>query len=316
MTNLVFSLNVVLPLVIIIGLGWFLRWRERLSSSFLKVGNYLVFYVLLPARLIHSITSSPASSQLDASFILFAVTGVTFIFLLFWFLVSKVIKDPRECGAFVHTVFRSNYALYGIAVANNVYGSLGVAVATQILPFSITGFNVMAVILLSYYMHGSKHLSWKQLIIDMLKNPLILSCVSAFFCSATSYIARLYGVCFSQIGATATPLALILLGAQLYDTMQHGSGRFRLVFTATIMRLIVVPAITLSAAIALGFRNEKLIALMALFASPTAVTSFIMASNMNSDADLTAQIIATTTIASAFTIFIWIFLLRTFGFIL
>ena len=288
-----------------------------MSSSFLKVGNYLVFYVLLPARLIHSITSSPASSQLDASFILFAVTGVTFIFLLFWFLVSKVIKDPRECGAFVHTVFRSNYALYGIAVANNVYGSLGVAVATQILPFSITGFNVMAVILLSYYMHGSKHLSWKQLIIDMLKNPLILSCVSAFvFAQLPLTLPGFMVSVFSQIGATATPLALILLGAQLYDTMQHGSGRFRLVFTATIMRLIVVPAITLSAAIALGFRNEKLIALMALFASPTAVTSFIMASNMNSDADLTAQIIATTTIASAFTIFIWIFLLRTFGFIL
>jgi len=80
-------------------------------------------------------------------------------------------------------------------------------------------------------------------------------------------------------------------------------------------RLIVIPVIFLSLAVFLGFRNEALGVLVALLASPTAVSSFVMAQHMEGDGELAGQLVVISSFASIATIFIWIAVLKQGNFL-
>ena len=80
-------------------------------------------------------------------------------------------------------------------------------------------------------------------------------------------------------------------------------------------RLIVVPLVFLSGAVALGIRDVSLATLLAVFASPTAVSSYPMAQQIGGDADFAAAQVVLTTALSGLSVFLWIFLFKTLGFL-
>ena len=80
-----------------------------------------------------------------------------------------------------------------------------------------------------------------------------------------------------------------------------------------LVKTAVSPAVFIIPAILLGFRNEALTVIFVLFAAPTAVSSYIMAKNMRSDADLAGQILALTTVICPVTIFAGSFILKSIG---
>jgi predicted permease len=116
-----------------------------------------------------------------------------------------------------------------------------------------------------------------------------------------------------NVAGIASPMALILLGAQCTWTRVRGNLKHALIASST--RLILIPAVMLGIAILVGFRGVYLGVLMILFCAPTAVSSYVMAKNMHSDADLAGQIIVVSTIMSALTLFGWTFVLRLAGLI-
>ena len=155
-------------------------------------------------------------------------------------------------------------------------------------------------------------MSPKQVALQVAKNPLVVS-------SALGVIALLAGLklpgvaekAVSGLGAVATPLQLFLLGAFFRF---EGLGRYvRALSAVTTVKLVVTPAIFLSLAAVLGFRGVEFVALLGIFASPTAVNSFTMAQQMGGDAELAGDIVVSTSVFSAVTMFLWIFLFKTLG---
>ena len=109
----------------------------------------------------------------------------------------------------------------------------------------------------------------------------------------------------------ASPLALLALGGTLkFSTMGRN---FKYLFSACAMKLMVVPAMVLPIAISMGFRGSTIGALLALFASPVAVSSFVMAEASGNDGELAGQIVAISTVASILTMFVWVYFLRMYG---
>ena len=81
----------------------------------------------------------------------------------------------------------------------------------------------------------------------------------------------------------------------------------------TVARVVAVPGIALSVAIVLStytnilnFSPQVYPALIALFGSPVAVSSAIMAQEMDNDGTLAGQLVVWTSIASIFTIFFFV----------
>ena len=84
---------------------------------------------------------------------------------------------------------------------------------------------------------------------------------------------------------------------------------------AAFIKLIAQAAIFLPIAAALGFKGEKMIAILIMLAAPTTPSCYIMAKNMKNDGVLTASIVVATTFLAAFTLTGWIYLLKVIGWI-
>lgn len=80
-----------------------------------------------------------------------------------------------------------------------------------------------------------------------------------------------------------------------------------------LMRLVVFPGIFLSIAVILGFSGVELLTLVALFATPTAIASHVMAQHFHGDADLAGVEVVISTLVSLVTLFLWIFCFKSFG---
>ena len=68
-------------------------------------------------------------------------------------------------------------------------------------------------------------------------------------------------------------------------------------------------------AVALGFRTEKLVAILVMLGSATTVSCYVMARNMHHEGTLTSSVVMLTTLFSAFSLTFWLWLVKTLGLI-
>ena len=117
----------------------------------------------------------------------------------------------------------------------------------------------------------------------------------------------------NNIAQTATPVALICIGASFEG--KKAIKKIKPTVIATFLKLVGLAAIFLPIAVKMGFRNQELMAILIMLASPSTVTCFVMAKGMDNDEVLSSSIVVLTTLLSSVTLTAWIFILRNFGFI-
>ena len=148
----------------------------------------------------------------------------------------------------------------------------------------------------------------------MIKNPIIIGiaagAIFAFFRIPIPYIPLKV---ISNIGGTASPIALLVVGATFEG--RKALAKIKPSIVATLIKLIIIPLIFFPFAILFGFRGSELVAILVMLGSPTTVSCYIMAKNMHNDAVLTSSIIVMATLLSSITLTGWIFVLRSMGLI-
>ena len=286
-----------------------LGWMDEVFAAKM---NKFVFLVPLPVLLFEQLATVDFSEVWDIKFILFCFV-VTAISITISTLISLLWKDRSIKGEFIQATYRSSAALLGIAFIQNIYGTVGMA------PLMIIGsvplYNIMAVVVLSVFKPGNNSFD-KALVKKTLKgiatNPIIIGIVAGFVWSALKLpMPLILHKTVSSIGATATPMGLMSMGATF--EMKKATSKMKPTLVAVFMKLIGFCAIFLPAAAMLGFRNEQLIAILVMLGSATTVSSFVMARNMGHEGTLSSGVIMMTTLLSAFTLTMWLDVLRSFG---
>lgn len=313
-----FSVNAVFPLFIIVFAGWLIKRLGLLSDSFFAESDRLVFKLALPALLFKDVATSGSGVKADANLILFCVIGITATVLISCIIVPFFIKDNPSRSSFIQGIYRSNFAILGIPLAESMFGSEGKAVIAMVIPFAITLFNSYAVVIFSVFAPEDKKLKSsviiRKIILNIIKNPLIIAVVLAMpfllFKIELPYIAD---KCISYISSLSLPLALMSIGAGF--TFTSMKTKLPKIITATLLKIVVVPAIFVAAALFLGFRGAQLGIIFILFGGPCAVSGYIMAKNMGGDYELTGHISLLTTLFCIATMFLGIFSLRLFNLI-
>ncbi len=312
--SFIYAINSVLPIFIIVALGYILMRFGFLGESFTVSAERLVFKVALPVMLFLEVSGADAENLFDGKFILFCSGGIIILFFALSLTVPLFIKENDKRGAFIQGIYRSNFAILGIPLAYNMFGEKGTQQIAMIMPFAITFFNVFAVIILSIYAPRDVKLSFSKLIVVILKsivtNPLILSVIAAlpflFFKIPLPVIAD---KSLTYLSNMVMPVSLICIGVNFrFNDLR---GRIGYALTASVFKVVIVPLIAVVLAVLLGFKNEQLGVILILFGGPTAVTSYIMAKNMKSDYKMAGQIIMLTTLLCIATIFIGVFILST-----
>lgn len=315
MENFLLALNVVLPMFFTMSLGVILRKLKWVDENSLNIMNKLIFKVFMSTLLFLNIYNIGDLSVLSAGHLkLLAYTFIIILVILFlaWLFYAFKIKDRKKLSVLIQGVYRGNFILFGLAIADSLYGKEGLGVVSILTIITIPTFNTLAVIILEYY--SGKEISVKKLFKQVLKNPLILaSIIGVIFIVFKITIPKPIHKTLVDISKIATPLAFIVLGGELkFGNMLKN---IKYLISVNILRLIVNPIITLGVGRLLGFDGAEIVALLALSACPTAVSSFTMAKEMGADGDLAGEIVATTSIFSILTIFCWVLLLKNIAWI-
>ncbi len=315
MSDLLFSLNAVAPLFILMSLGYIARQVNFVSDSFLSETNKFVFRFSLPLMLFQNIQSNFQGSLSDFRLIYAALGGVLAIIVLSCLLVPLFVKKQGQRGSVIQGIYRSNFIIYGVPLATSMYGKEALLPVSMLLTVIIPVYNISAVCILSYFSEKQQGgFSWRKVFLDILKNPLIIGCFSGIACGLLGVRFPLFiDKPMTDLAGIAAPLALFVMGGEF--RFRKLSDNLWKVFFATFARLIIIPALAVLAFVYMGFREMELCALLTLFATPTAVVSFIMAENMGCDGELSGQIVVATTLFSSLTIFFFVYFLRLQGFL-
>ena len=325
---LLFTCNAILPMILLILLGYFLKQKGFFTPEFLKIGNKTVFNVCLPVLLFKNIADIEQLSDIRLDVALYVLLAIAALILL-GFPLARRVPEPRQKGVLHQCMFRSNFALIGVPLAELLGGSKGVATAAIISMFSIPIFNMMAVVVLSIYKDGKAAIDWKKILRGICRNPLIngvllglLYLLGKTLGAHAGLSNPLAGVTFlstalAYLSRAATPLALLVLGGQ-FEFQAVGSYRKQLTAGVLVRNVFaplvgIAPAAVLTLTGLLDFGPEVFAGLIALFGTPIAVASAIMAEAMDNDGQLAAQLVVWTSLFSMVSLFLIIFLVRALG---
>ncbi len=310
--NFIVSLEAVLPIAILIGVGLLAKRMQLLTREEISHVNKLVFKILFFCLLFQNMYNADFSIAFQPQLLLFAFIAILATVAIASVVVCHFVKDNKRRGAMIHSIYRSNFIIIGIPVAANIYGHDNIATTAMLITVVIPLYNILAVTIFETFRGNQIHL--KPVLLGIIHNPMILGCLTGILfnlCHLTIPHAILKPI--FQIGSATTPLALILLGAS-FTISSVVKNRLSIIL-CSFARLIVAPAIILPIAVWMGYRNIELVSLMTVFAAPCAVVGFTMAQQMDSDYELAGNCIIMTSGLSCFTIFGWIFLGKALGLI-
>ena len=326
MSSLVFALDAVMPIMLTVAIGYLLKRIGLMKEDFAKQANKLVFRVFLPVMLFLNIYKIENLANIDFTYVIYAVATVLAITAIAIPLIILFTDNKSRRGVILQAAFRSNYALIGIPLATSLYGEEGAVVATVLSAVIIPTFNILAVITLSIFSDKNEKIDAKKILLGIVKNPLIQGVVLGLCALGIRAILVELGVSFrltdvtavytvlGYLSSLATPLALLVLGAQ-FEFSAVSELKREIIF-GTVLRTVAVPLIGLGVAY-LFFRDiftgAHFATFVAVFSTPIAVSSVPMAQEMDGDVTLAGQLVIFTTLASAVTIFLASFLLRTAG---
>lgn len=315
MENFLLALNVVLPIFLIMVLGFVLKKFKMVDEHSLNIMNRLVFRVFMSVLLFLNIYNIGDLSLLSTDNLkLFVYSFIIILIILFiaWLIYIPYVKDKKKLSVLIQGVYRGNFVLFGLAIVDNIYGQKGLATVSILTIVVIPTFNVLAVIILEYY--SGKKISKLKLLKQIFKNPLIIASLLAISCIVLKInIPKSIYRTLSDISKITTPLAFIVLGAELQFI--NILRNIKYLISINILKLIVNPLITIGIGKLIGFDGIELVALLSMSACPTAVASYTMAKEMNADGELAGEIVATTSILSILTIFVWVLILKNLNWI-
>ncbi|MEC4766877.1 AEC family transporter [Halomonas sp. CUBES01] len=306
------TLDVTLPVFAMVFVGLALKRMGWIDRAFVATASALVFKATLPTLIFLSLVNADLSVALDIPLLVFFALATLCQCALSWGWAS--FRIPRqERGVYVQGAFRGNCGVVGLALAAGMYGDYGLSAGSLLLGVVIVTYNVLSVVILAMYQPGQAT-DWRSLMWKIATNPLIISVLAALpFTVGSVSLPRWLMTSGDYFASLTLPLALICIGATLSVRSLRDSQQVAL--SASVMKMVVLPALSTGAAWLIGFSGRELGLLFLFFASPTAAASFVMVKAIGGNVALAANIIAITTLMASVTVTAGIFSLRLLGWI-
>lgn len=241
--NLLFSLNMSLPLFIVMGLGCILTHKGFFTENYIAHTTNLVYYVLLPGKMFLDIATSDLSTAFDIRYVAVATGGVVLQFALAWVAGWLLCPDRSKQSAFSHAAYRGNFVYLGTALLQNIYGVSHVPSATLILALVIPLYNIQGVVLMTVKeRQGRFRLS--TVLLNVLKNPMILAVLAAIpFAYFKIQLPFVVSESLGYFQAATNTMALLVVGGSI--RLSALKNDLPLLMRLCGVKLLLMPAIWL-----------------------------------------------------------------------
>ena len=273
------------PLFALIVCGFELRRRGFPSEAFWPGAERLNYFILFPALLFSALATAPLHNPQLPRLTLAVLLGLGSAWLALLLVRNLRGWTAARFGAFSQGALRFNTYL-GLAVTGSLFGQAGLSLAALMLALMVPAVNLLSVWSLS----SGKALSATDLLIPIVRNPLILACLAGALCNLSniglgSGVDRL----LSLLAAASLPLGLLCVGAALRP--QQLRDEIPALIWNSLLRLLAMPLLALFVAHLLQLSKLESSLLILFFALPTAPSAYVLTRQLGGDSSLMAGII-------------------------
>jgi hypothetical protein len=328
LNTLWFSLNAILPVVLLVFFGYYLKKIKFLDTYLIERMNTYVFKIGLPLLLFYNVYTIESLQSIDWLMLLFLESGVIIFFLL-GIVLLPLFKFQKGQKNMVHQSFvRSNFGMIGIPLATFIGTQTSNTILSLSVLLSVPVANILSIVILTVLNENKvKEVDLKYVVRNIVTNPLIMFVFFALILVVVkTYVVYPSGVAIfdikrdipfvydviNSLAKTASPIALLALGGQF--EFSHVARAKKAIVTSIVFRNILIPYTMLFATILMVNVSQSYKDLfptvIALYGAPVAVSSVVMAQNLGGDHEVASQLVLWTTIGSSITIFSMISLLR------
>lgn len=304
------AISALLQVMFVVLLGYLIRRLMRFSDTFWDELAKLTYFLLTPALLIHSLSSKPLDDLPWVS-ITSTLIGVLLVcsgLLLVWQRYIRPV-DPASFTSIFQGGVRFN-SFVALAIVYNLFGDSGIVAAAIAMSVIIITVNVLCLLVFSFCSQEVKN--WKSVFVSLSRNPLILGCVIGLTINLSPlYLPDEVNSTLGLLGKCALPLALLAIGAALKSDSNESFKH--MVATASVMQLLIKPALTFVVARALGLEGMMLAIVTIMMAVPTAPSAYILAKQLGGNCTAMASIIANQTFLAIFTLPLTLYVLSVYG---
>jgi len=291
----------LLPVFLLIVLGFVLkRSLLRLDTQWHGLER-LTYYVLFPVLLVQTLVKADLATVPVAG-----VGGALFISALLMSLLCLGLRPLLARCAIDGPAFTSIFqgatrwqTFVALAVSGNLYGDVGLALASVAMVAIIPLVNVFSVAVLAHYAAPEKQ-TLRAIVMTVVRNPLIWACAIGLALNALHLpLPRIWHEVADALGRSSLAIGLLVTGAGL-----HLAGIFRPSLAASVavfLKLVLMPILALALALWFGLSGSNLAIVAACSAVPASSSAYVLARQMGGDAPLLAQIITLQTILAAIT---------------
>ena len=298
-------LNAVVPVFAVMGLGVFIRKLNWLTEEADKSLMRVCVNVLLPCLILDKSLGNPALSQpsnlLLAPLLGYAVVAVGML-LAFWARPLHGLRDAAAQRTFAVTVGMHNYGYVPLPLALLLFDQK----TAGVLFLHIIGVEMAMWTLGVMVLSGGATRDWRKLL-----NAPLIAIVLAITLNALGWNTQIPEVMTTGVhwlGGCAIPLALILIGAIMADHLGefHSANGWRVISTALLLRIGVLPLLFLILAKYLPMTTEHQRVLVLEAAMPTAVFPVVLAKLYQGDPATAMRAVLSTAVVSLVTIPLWL----------
>lgn len=222
------SLQSIIPIVLLIALGYILKGRGMFNDTFSSNLSRLIMSVILPAGVFVSVLHHMQTSDLwDLRYSLLVVGLTYFVSYIVAFIMMKMLRvPPGRRGIFINMVVNDNCLFIGLPVQIALFGP-------EALPYFLLYYigNTISVWMVGVFLiemdplpqnssatgesvRPSGHkFSWKKL----LPPPLMGFIVALIFLYAQIPLPTILHNTLNYLGDMVTPLSLLYIGIVLHD---------------------------------------------------------------------------------------------------
>jgi malate permease and related proteins len=298
--------NTIVPVFLVILLGYFLHAKELLPAPIVGPLNRLVFYLAIPAMIFREISRVSFSAYFSASMLVGTLAPILMVFLL-GLVVLRLLKIPAPfAGTFLQSSQHGNLGYIGLAVAYYLLGADGLTAASILAGFMMLLQNFLSVLGLEIFYQGPerKHKTW-FLIKKVVGNPVVLSALAGILFSVLRIpLPIIADRGLKIISDMSLPLALLIIGGSLSFGLIR--SHLKLAVGAGILKLLFLPALGLLLCEGLRVPTAQFLPGLILLGSPTATVTYVMASEMQGSTDLASAAVTMNTLASCLTFIFWL----------
>lgn len=313
MESFLVAINAVIPFLFYITFGYTMKVKGVISEDFLQQLNKMVFRLLYPFMTFYNIYKADPNSLPRPLLLIFAGASILILEVVLVIVVPRIVKENPKRGVIIQGIFRSNFILFGLPLTISVFGDYASSVAAMLITVVVTIYNTTSVVILEMF-NTDGEINPKSILVNVIKNPLLQGAVVGlvFFFAGIKVPASIIKP-ISEFSNMTSPLALFVLGGTLHFNKIQDNLKYLVPVLG--FKLLILPAIMLSIAYAVGLRGLELFLLVAVYGTPVAAASYPMALNMGGDGELAGELVVVSTVVSTGTLFLWIFFLKSVGLI-